>query len=265
VQSAARDSAADTGAVLLTPSDVARIDTVAHALQEIVAAHTELDAKKVNHADPYYIAKMPRLAAVVQKAGWTPMQYYRMFSSWLSAIEKCMFAAFGLPQGNTIADKNVRLVCGGVSSALSPGHTGSVKKPDRTDGAMSELTLTPGHGPLTEQLRTVAQHAWSTAHIPIVDVGAPWCVACHTLDKFLHSADMQQAMQRVQLIHLNFDFWAESLDSLGVAASDSAVPVLFVIDSAGRPGAHLRGMDEEQVRHFIDAAHMKFGSCQHYE
>jgi hypothetical protein len=66
---------------------------------------------------------------------------------------------------------------------------------------------------------------------------------------------MQMTMQGIHLVHLNFDFWAESLDSVGIAASDSAVPMLFVVDSAGRPQAFLRGMDTARVRHFMIEAH----------
>jgi thiol:disulfide interchange protein len=133
----------------------------------------------------------------------------------------------------------------------------SPRASDSTDRAMTELTLTPDHGTLVAQLHAVVQRARHTSHMTIVDVGAPWCMACHTLDTFLHSAEMQRAMRGIQLVHLNFDFWAESLDSLGVAASDSAIPVIFVIDSAGRPGALLRGMDEKRVRQFITAARLR--------
>jgi hypothetical protein len=113
---------------LLTPSDLARIDTIAQALQVTVVAHPELDKKKVDRADPYYISKQPRLAAIIMQTGWTPMQYYHLFSSFTSAVEKCMFSIFGLPQGNSISDRNVRLVCGGVPSQALTGSDSSRKK-----------------------------------------------------------------------------------------------------------------------------------------
>ena len=57
---------------------------------------------------------------------------------------------------------------------------------DRRDSALTELTLTPEHGALAAQLRTVARAAKRSGRIAVVDVGAPWCAGCHLLDNCMH-------------------------------------------------------------------------------
>jgi hypothetical protein len=70
---------------------------------------------------------------------------------------------------------------------------------------------------------------------PLVELGTPWCQRCQAFDQSLADARMRDAIRGAYLIRINIDEWDDaSLHLLGFP-SDSAIFILFPVDSQGRP------------------------------
>jgi thiol-disulfide isomerase/thioredoxin len=121
-----------------------------------------------------------------------------------------------------------------MSVAVLIALASTVTNGQATGHAFSEVTLDTAQGALPTQLAAAVQKASQKGLTPVVDLGASWCEPCHLVDDVIHQPAMQSVMQKMYVIHLDFDVWQSPLGAMG-ADVNTGIQRVFAIDHTGRP------------------------------